>query len=106
MINKDTCTLYELFAADWNGGHPKAGSGAIFHLGSDALRPATWTSADAAGLPIFPGLGALGRGEGGVHRPRDPFHGGLHLDGTSSGPHGTRPGPRIAGARRWGRASA
>jgi len=33
-----------------------AGSGAIFDLGSDALRPAGWTSADAAGLPIFPGL--------------------------------------------------
>jgi hypothetical protein len=56
MVNKNTCTLYELFGADWNGGQPKAGSGAIFHLGSDALRPATWTSADAAGLPIFPGL--------------------------------------------------
>lgn len=56
MINKDTCTLYELFGARWNAGHPTAGSGAIFHLNSDALRPATWTSADAAGLPIFPGL--------------------------------------------------
>jgi hypothetical protein len=56
MVNRDTCTLYELFAARWNGSRPTAGSGAIFHLGSDALRPATWTSADAAGLPIFPGL--------------------------------------------------
>ncbi len=56
MIDKDTCTLYELFAASWNQGHPKAGSGAIFPLGSDKLRPDGWTSADAAGLPIFPGL--------------------------------------------------
>jgi hypothetical protein len=56
MIDKDTCTLYELFAASWNNGSPKAGSGAIFDLNSDALRPDTWTSADAAGLPIFPGL--------------------------------------------------
>jgi hypothetical protein len=59
MIDNDTCTLYELYAADWNGGNPTAGSGAIFHLqGASAndLRPATWTSADAAGLPIFPGL--------------------------------------------------
>jgi hypothetical protein len=56
MINSDTCTLYELYAADWNGGDPKAGSGAIFDLGSNALRPDGWTSADAAGLPIFPGL--------------------------------------------------
>ncbi len=56
VIDSDTCVLYELFAADWNGGKPKAGSGAIFHLGSNALRPDRWTSADAAGLPIFPGL--------------------------------------------------
>ncbi|MGZ8641266.1 MAG: hypothetical protein ACXWYF_07435 [Actinomycetota bacterium] len=59
MIDGDTCTLYELYAAEWNGGQPTAGSGAIFHLeGADAndLRPVTWTSADAAGLPIFPGL--------------------------------------------------
>ena len=56
MINKDTCTLYELFGADWNGGQPTAGSGAIFHLNANGLRPPTWTSADAAGLPIFPGL--------------------------------------------------
>jgi hypothetical protein len=56
MVNGDTCVLYELFAADWNGGHPTAGSGAVFDLGSNALRPDQWTSADAAGLPIFPGL--------------------------------------------------
>jgi hypothetical protein len=56
MINSDTCALYELFNARWNGGSPTAGSGAIFDLGSNALRPAGWTSADAAGLPIFPGL--------------------------------------------------
>jgi hypothetical protein len=56
MIDRDTCTLYELFAARWNGGNPKAGAGAVFDLSSDALRPAGWTSADAAGLPIFPGL--------------------------------------------------
>ena len=56
MINKDTCTLYELFAADWNNGRPRAGSGAIFGLRSNKLRPNWWTSADAAGLPIFAGL--------------------------------------------------
>jgi hypothetical protein len=56
MIDEGTCVLYELFAARWNGGNPSAGSGAIFDLGSNALRPAGWTSADAAGLPIFPGL--------------------------------------------------
>src|SRR5919197_3554550 len=56
MINRDTCTLYELYDARWNGGSPTAGSGAVFDLGSNALRPNGWTSADAAGLPIFPGL--------------------------------------------------
>ena len=56
MIEEGTCRLYELFAVRRNGGHPTAGSGAIFDLDSNALRPAGWTSADAAGLPIFPGL--------------------------------------------------
>src|SRR5690606_10638648 len=50
--------LYELFAAypEDGGARWRAGSGAIFDLDSNALRPAGWTSADAAGLPIFPGL--------------------------------------------------
>jgi hypothetical protein len=56
MVDRDTCILYELFAARWNGGDPEAGSGAIFDLASNDLRPAGWTSADAAGLPILPGL--------------------------------------------------
>src|SRR5438270_2261562 len=56
MVDRDSCVLYELYAADWNGGHPTAGSGAVFDLRSNALRPPTWTSADAAGLPIMPGL--------------------------------------------------
>jgi hypothetical protein len=56
MIDEGTCILYELFGVRRNGGNPTAGSGAIFDLGSNALRPAGWTSADAAGLPIFPGL--------------------------------------------------
>jgi hypothetical protein len=56
MVNGDTCTLYELYGARWNGGSPTAGSGAVYDLSSDELRPAGWTSADAAGLPILPGL--------------------------------------------------
>jgi hypothetical protein len=56
MIDEGTCVLYELFGAQRNGGNPTAGSGAIFDLHSNALRPIRWTSADAAGLPIFPGL--------------------------------------------------
>ncbi|MDQ3991496.1 MAG: hypothetical protein M3245_04195 [Actinomycetota bacterium] len=56
MIDRDRCVLYELFDAHWNGGSPRAGSGAIFDLSRNLLRPAGWTSADAAGLPVFPGL--------------------------------------------------
>jgi hypothetical protein len=57
VIDRDNCMLYELFDAwpqtddSW-----EAGSGAIFDLNSHALRPDGWTSADAAGLPILPGL--------------------------------------------------
>lgn len=51
------CTLYELYnAKNPSGNSWSAGNGAIFHLGSNALRPDGWTSADAAGLPILPGL--------------------------------------------------
>ncbi len=57
VVDSDTCTLYELYAASPTGnGGWTAGSGAIFNLRSNALRPAGWTSADAAGLPILPGL--------------------------------------------------
>jgi hypothetical protein len=47
---------YELYLAGPSAGHWTAGSGAIFDLRSNALRPERWTSADAAGLPILPGL--------------------------------------------------
>ncbi len=54
-IDQDTCKLYETGGTKYNG-PSTAWSGAIFDLHSDQLRPAGWTSADAAGLPIFPGL--------------------------------------------------
>jgi hypothetical protein len=56
MWNTQRCYLYELYAASWNVGAPTAGSGAIWDLQSNALRTDGWTSADAAGLPILPGL--------------------------------------------------
>jgi hypothetical protein len=57
MLDRDACRLYELFAAARTpSGGWTAGSGAVFDLRSNALRPAGWTSADAAGLPILPGL--------------------------------------------------
>jgi hypothetical protein len=54
MLASDTCTLYELYDAHYAPGAATAGSGAVYNLRSDALRPAGWTSADAAGLPIMP----------------------------------------------------
>jgi hypothetical protein len=57
IVDNSSCTLYELYAAYPNGdGTWHAGSGAVWNLNSNALRPETWTSADAAGLPILPGL--------------------------------------------------
>ncbi len=56
VIDVDHQRLYELYDAHLAGSGWTAGSGAIFDLTSNALRPAGWTSADAAGLPIFPGL--------------------------------------------------
>ena len=56
MLDSSTCTLYELYDANYSALGSTAGSGAIWSLRSDALRPNGWTSADAAGLPILPGL--------------------------------------------------
>lgn len=56
MLDSSTCTLYELYDASYSAQGSTAGSGAIWNLRSDALRPSGWTSADAAGLPILPGL--------------------------------------------------
>jgi len=58
VIDRDNWKLYEMYRAfpQNNGASWNADSGAVFDLNSNALRPAGWTSADAAGLPIFPGL--------------------------------------------------
>lgn len=58
LLSWDTegCKLYEIFAASTSGGQWSGGSGAIWDLRSNALRPDGWTSGDAAGLPILPGL--------------------------------------------------
>ena len=57
MVDPATCVLYELWDAQYvSPTASTAGSGAIWNLNSNALRPASWTSADAAGLAILPGL--------------------------------------------------
>jgi hypothetical protein len=68
LVDRTHCRLYELYALYPNGSGWKAGSGAIWNLRSNKLRPKTWTSADAAGLPIFPGLA----------RWSDAKHGAIH----------------------------
>jgi hypothetical protein len=54
VLQRGTCMLYELYGAERSGAGWKASNGADFNLRSNALRPEGWTSADAAGLPIFP----------------------------------------------------
>ena len=56
IVDRDSCKLYELFGLYPTSSGWRAGSGAIFDLRSNKLRPAGWTSADAAGLAILPGL--------------------------------------------------
>jgi hypothetical protein len=56
VVDRDRWVLFELFATRWNNGRWEAGSGAVFDLSSNARRPDGWTSADAAGLAILPGL--------------------------------------------------
>jgi hypothetical protein len=56
IVDRDACRLYELYALRRVGGRWTAGSGAIWNLRTNRVRPAGWTSADAAGLAILPGL--------------------------------------------------
>ena len=65
-LQQGTCHLYELYRAFWNTNHWDADAGVNWNLRSNALRPLDWTSADAAGLPIFPGLARFDETAGGV----------------------------------------
>jgi hypothetical protein len=56
LVDRSRCRLYELFALRREGGRWTAGSGAMWSLRRPRMRPAGWTSADAAGLPVFAGL--------------------------------------------------
>jgi hypothetical protein len=56
VVDRDACKLYETFDSHFRGPGWQAASGAVFDLRSNALRPEGWTSADAAGLPVLPGL--------------------------------------------------
>jgi hypothetical protein len=68
IVDRDRWLLYELFAARWTGQRWEAGSGAVFDLSSNARRPEGWTSADAAGLAILPGLVRYDEAQRGIVR--------------------------------------
>ena len=67
-LRQGDCKLFELFAAEREGSGWHAYSGAVWDLRSNALRPERWTSADAAGLPILPGLARRDEADSGVIR--------------------------------------
>jgi hypothetical protein len=56
VLERTNCLLYEMFDAERSGAGWRAGSGAVWDLKINDTRPPRWTSADAAGLPILPGL--------------------------------------------------
>ena len=104
IVDRDACKLYELYApARASGGGWHAGSGAIWSLRSNPLRPAGWTSADAAGLPILPGLARYDE----VARGRDRPRAALHRRRARAAPTSTRRGTsrarldRARRCRRW-----
>lgn len=66
LLDKSACRLYELGGLTRAGGRWQAWAGATWNLRSNTLRPAGWTSADAAGLPIFPGLARYDEARRGV----------------------------------------
>jgi hypothetical protein len=70
IVDRDKWALYELFAARWNAGARRweGASGAVFDLSSNARRPEGWTSADAAGLAILPGLARYDEAQRGTVR--------------------------------------
>ena len=89
VVDRSRCRLYELFAAhpEDGGARWRAGSGAVWNLRSNRLRPRGWTSADAAGLPILPGLARYDEVRRGAHRPRAALHRAAHATGVRvSGP--------------------
>ena len=94
MVDRDACRLYELFAAHRSGGHWYAGSGATWDMRTNALRPAGWTSADAAGLPILPGLVRYDEVAAGAINARAALHDEPHAQAVHL--PGTPPGGRVA----------
>ncbi len=97
VLQRGSCMLYELYGAQSSGAAWEAGSGAVFNLRSNALRPEGWTSADAAGLPIFPLLVRYPEVRAGridhalrmtvEHTQRGYIHPATHFASSSSDPN-------------------
>jgi hypothetical protein len=97
VVQEGTCTLYEMYLAHRTSKGWAAGSGAVFNLRSTALRPEGWTSADAAGLPIFPLLARFPEAHAGriehalrvtvPQTQRGYIHPATHFASTSSDPN-------------------
>ncbi len=105
VVDRGSCTLYELYRAFFEGGRWNADSGTEWDLRSAARRPDSWTSADAAGLPIFPGLvrydeAAAGRLDHAIRvtfdSTRDAWvHPASHCAGDTSNPAAPAMGTRL-----------
>ncbi len=111
VVQRDSCHLYELGRAFWKGDHWDATVGVNWDLRSNALRPYEWTSADAAGLPILPGLVRYDEVAVGLGEPRAPLHrvalatrvhpAGNALRIVEHGPEPAADGLAVALARRF-----
>jgi hypothetical protein len=115
VVDRASCTLYELYRAFFEGGarpHWNADSGTEWDLRSAARRPDSWTSADAAGLPIFPGLlrhDEVASGHVGhairvtFESTRDAWiHPASHCAGDTSDPRAPAMGTRLRLRRSYG----
>jgi hypothetical protein len=113
VVDRAGCTLYELYRAFFKAGHWNAGSGTKWDLRSAARRPDSWTSADAAGLPIFPGLVRYDEVAAGHldHAIRVTFdstrnawvHPASHCAGDTSNPNAPAMGTRLRLKAGYGR---
>ena len=84
MIDTTTCTLYEIYLAEWNNGNPRAHAAVIWDLGSNALRADGRSSADEAGLAMFCGLARWDEVQAGAIRHALRFEATeAHIDGTT-----------------------
>ena len=84
MIDTTTCTLYEMYLAEWNSGNPQAHAAVIWNLASNALRTDGRSSADEAGLPIFCGLARWDEVQAGAIRHALRFEATeAHINGTT-----------------------